>query len=71
MNPTYVRSVLSRLNSATSYVANKNKDKFYPRLSNNVDSMTEDQIKHTINQMILYLQAPEFSFMMFRDYKTK
>jgi len=71
MNPTYVRSVLSRLNSATSYVANKNKDRFYPRLPNNVDSMTDDQIKHTINQMILYLQAPEFSFMMFRDHKPK
>lgn len=71
MNPIYVRSVLSRLNIATTYVANKNKDRFYPRLPESINAMSDEQVKHSIKQMILYLQAPEYSFMMFRENKAK
>jgi hypothetical protein len=69
MNPTYVRSILTRLNTASIHVANKNKDKFYPRLSKKVDDMSEDEIKTSIREMIHYLQAPEFSYVTFRHYK--
>lgn len=66
MNAAYVRSLLSRLNLATLHVANKNKDKFYPKLPDKVDKLSDDQVKQSIGRMIHYLQAPEFSYMMFR-----
>lgn len=67
MNAAYVRSVLSRLNLATLHVANKNKDRFYPKLPDKVDSLSDDEVKQTIGRMIHYLQAPEWSHMLFRD----
>jgi hypothetical protein len=67
MNAAYVRSLLSRLNLATLHVANKNKDRFYPKLPDKVDNLSDDQVKQSIGRMIHYLQAPEFSYMMFRD----
>lgn len=71
MNITYVRSVLSHLNIAARHVANKNKDKFYPRLTKNVDDMNNNEISKSVNDMIMYLQAPEFSYLKFRDYYKK
>lgn len=67
MNAAYVRSLLSRLNLATLHVANKNKHKFYPKLPDKVDMLSDDEVKYSIGRMIHYLQAPEFSYMMFRD----
>ena len=71
MNITYVRSVLSHLNIAARHVANKNKDKFYPILTKNVDDMNKMELKKGIRDMIMYLQAPEFSYLKFRDYYKK
>ena len=67
MNAAYVRSLLSRLNLATLHVANKNKDKFYPKLPGEVNTLSDEEVKQNIGRMIHYLQAPEFSYMMFRD----
>ena len=67
MNPTYVRSILSRLNRATTHVAIKNKNKFYPKLPGSIDNLSDDEVKYSINRMIHYLQAPEYSYMIFRD----
>lgn len=67
MNPAYVRSVLSRLNLATAHVAHKNKDKFYPKIPGNIDNLSDDEIKYSINRMIHYLEAPEYSYIIFRD----
>jgi hypothetical protein len=52
-------------------VANKNKDKFYPKLPKKVDDMSEDEVKISIRDMIHYLQAPEYSHIVFRHYKNK
>ena len=71
MNPSYVRSVLSRLNLATAHVANKNKDKFYPRLSRDIDNLSDDEVMYSISRMIHYLQAPEYSYIIFRDEKHR
>ena len=71
MNPTYVRSLLSRLNLATAHVANKTKNKYYPKLHSNVENMTDEEVKYTIGRMIHFLQAPEYSYMIFRDQKPK
>jgi len=71
MCQAYVRSLLSRLNLATTHVANKTNNKYYPKLPSNVESMTDDEVKYTIGRMIHFLQAPEYSYMMFRDQKPK
>ena len=71
MNASYVRSVLSRLNTATTYVANQNSHKYFPKLTSPVEQMNETEIKDSIKNMIMYLQAPEYSFMMFRHLKNK
>ena len=69
MNPSYVRSILTRLNIATVHVANRNKDKFYPKLKKPVDNMSNNEVKDSIRDMIHYLQAPEYSYLVFRHYK--
>lgn len=71
MNPSYVRSILTRLNTASLHVAHKNKDKFYPKLPKKVDDMTDDEVKDSIRDIIHYLQAPEYSHIVFRHYKNK
>jgi hypothetical protein len=71
MNASYVRSVLSRLNTATLYVANQNSHKYFPKLTTPVEEMNDTEIKESIKNMIMYLQAPEYSFMMFRHKNTK
>lgn len=62
----YVRNLVSRLSIATAHVATKNKSKFYPKLNCDVEKMSDKDIKNKINSMILYLQAPEQSHIMFR-----
>ena len=71
MNATYVRSILSRLNIATRYVANQNSHKYFPKLTIPVEEMNETEIKESIKNMIMYLQAPEYSFLTFRHLKNK
>lgn len=69
MNPTYVRSLLSRLKLATVHVAKQNNHKFYPKISGSIDNLSDDEVKYSINRMILYLQVPEYSYMIFRHEK--
>jgi hypothetical protein len=69
MNPTYVRSLLSRLKLATVHVAKQNNHKFYPKISGKIDNLSDDEVMYSINRMILYLQAPEYSYMIFRHEK--
>ena len=71
MNASYVRSVLARLNTATLYVANRNSHKYFPKLTDPIENMNDTEIKESIKNMIMYLQAPEYSFMMFRHKNTK
>ena len=65
----YVRTLIARLNIATSHVANKNKSKFYPKITRDVEKMSDKDIKNKINNMIRYLQSPEYSDIMFRHEK--
>ena len=71
MNASYVRSILSRLNIATRHVANQNSHKYFPKLTTPVEEMNETEIKESIKNMIMYLQAPEYSFLTFRHLKNK
>lgn len=71
MNASYVKSILGRLNIATTYVAKRNNDKFYPKLNREIKDMSDGEIKESIQNMIMYLQAPEYSFMMFRYGRPK
>ena len=50
MNASYVKSILGRLNIATTYVAKRNNDKFYPKLNREIKDMSDGEIKESIQK---------------------
>jgi len=67
MNGTYVRSILKRLQGASIYVARNHNSCYYPIVSKDVNKMTDEEVKKSINNIIDYLKHPEFSHIMFRN----
>lgn len=66
MSSTVMRSVLTRLYSASINVAKKNDCRYYPKIKQDVRSMTDDEVESAIRETISFLEAPEYSHIMFR-----
>lgn len=66
MSSTVMRSVLTRLYTASINVAKKNDCRYYPKIKQDVRSMTDDEVESAIRETISFLEAPEYSYIMFR-----
>jgi ABC-type amino acid transport substrate-binding protein len=66
MNGTYVRTILKRLQGASVHVARTHKSYYYPIVTKDVNKMSDDEVKKSINNIIDYLKQPELSHIMFR-----
>ena len=68
MNSQYARSICKRLHIASLNVAKKRQCIHHPQV-NDISKMTDSEIDLAIRNMILFLQVPEWSYIMFKDVK--
>ena len=68
MNSQYARSICKRLYIASLNVAKKKQCIHHPRIDD-ISKMTDSEVDLAIQNMILFLQAPEWSYIMFRHVK--
>ena len=68
MSSHIMRGVLTRLYTASLNVAKKNDCRYYPKIKQDVRSMTDDEVESAITETISFLEAPEYSHIMFRYY---
>lgn len=68
MSSQYARYICKRLYTATLNVAKKQHCINHPRV-NDISKMTDSEVDLAIRNMILFLQVPEWSYIMFKDVK--